>query len=114
MSRLPDLAGDRPKKRFKTYPIGYFHIAAFVREGRLYLFVAGAGPASSPMPRWEGNPENRGGFPETLKIVPYRVHTVLTDNESSSHRPGTAPARFRDTAFTCSTGSATSMASSTG
>lgn len=44
ISRLPDVEGDKPaKKKFKRYPIGYFHIAiANVRteEGKLYLFVA--------------------------------------------------------------------------
>src|ERR1700692_1922207 len=44
ISRLPDVEGDKPgKQKFKTYPIGYFHIdIAEVRtaEGRLYLFVA--------------------------------------------------------------------------
>jgi transposase-like protein len=44
ISRLPDIEGDKPKKKkFKRYPIGYFHIdIADVRteEGRLWLFVA--------------------------------------------------------------------------
>ncbi len=44
ISRLPDLEGDKPeKKRFKAYPIGFFHMdIAEVRagEGKLYLFVA--------------------------------------------------------------------------
>ena len=44
ISRLPDVEGDKPaKKKFKKYPIGYFHIdIAEVRteEGKLYLFVA--------------------------------------------------------------------------
>src|SRR6202158_4550366 len=44
ISRLPDVQGDKPdKKKFKSYPIGYFHIdIAEVRteEGKLYLFVA--------------------------------------------------------------------------
>src|ERR1700730_6877116 len=44
ISRLPEVEGDRPEKRkFKTYPIGYFHIdIAEVRteQGKLYLFVA--------------------------------------------------------------------------
>src|SRR5690554_8089700 len=26
ISRLPDLEGDKPKKKFKRYPIGYVHI----------------------------------------------------------------------------------------
>ncbi len=44
ISRLPETEGDKPsKKKFKAYPIGYFHIdIAEVRteEGKLYLFVA--------------------------------------------------------------------------
>jgi hypothetical protein len=40
---LPEVAGDKePKKKFKTYPIGYFHIdIAEVRtaEGKLHLYV---------------------------------------------------------------------------
>lgn len=44
VGRLPDVAGDRlPKKKFKTYPIGYFHIdIAEVRteQGKLHMFVA--------------------------------------------------------------------------
>ena len=42
--RLPEVEGDKLRKRkFKAYPIGYFHIdIAEVRtaEGKLYLFVA--------------------------------------------------------------------------
>src|SRR5277367_3891668 len=44
ISRLPDVEGDKPaKKKFKAYPIGFFHIdIAEVRteEGKLYLFAA--------------------------------------------------------------------------
>jgi hypothetical protein len=44
ISRLPEVEGDKkPKKAFKTYPIGYFHIdIAEVRaeQGKLHLFVA--------------------------------------------------------------------------
>ena len=43
ISRLPDTNGDKAKKAFKQYPIGYFHIdIAEVRteEGVLYLVVA--------------------------------------------------------------------------
>ena len=44
ISRLPEIEGNKPaKQKFKTYPIGYFHIdIAEVRtkEGKLYLFVA--------------------------------------------------------------------------
>jgi hypothetical protein len=44
ISRLPDMAGEQPeKKRFKAYPIGYFHIdiaEGRPEEGKLSLFVA--------------------------------------------------------------------------
>ena len=44
ISRLPNLEGDKePKKRCKSYPIGYFHVdiaEVQTAEGKLYLFVA--------------------------------------------------------------------------
>ena len=44
ISRLSDVAGDKPaKKKFKSYPIGYFHIdiaEVQTAEGKLYLYVA--------------------------------------------------------------------------
>ena len=44
ISRLPDVEGDKPvRKKFKSYPIGYFHIdiaEVQTAEGKLYLFVA--------------------------------------------------------------------------
>src|SRR4051794_30437112 len=44
ISRLPKTEGDKPaKKRFKPYPIGFFHIdiaEVHTEQGRLYLFVA--------------------------------------------------------------------------
>ncbi|RNK78901.1 IS481 family transposase, partial [Xanthomonas vasicola pv. vasculorum] len=44
ISRLPDITGDKAaKKRFKSYPIGYFHIdiaEGQTAQGKLYLFVA--------------------------------------------------------------------------
>jgi len=44
ISRLPDLEGDKaPKKKFTSYPIGYFHIdiaEVQTAEGKLHMFVA--------------------------------------------------------------------------
>src|SRR5512140_3581712 len=44
IGRLPDIEGDKPaKKKFKAYPIGFFHIDIAelqTAEGKLYLFVA--------------------------------------------------------------------------
>ena len=43
ISRLPEVEGDQPaKKRFKTYPVGFFHIdiaEVQTAEGKLYLYV---------------------------------------------------------------------------
>ena len=43
ISRLPDVEGDTPKKKFKCYPIGYFHVdiaEVRIEQGKLYMFVA--------------------------------------------------------------------------
>ena len=44
IGRLPEVDGNTsPKKKFKAYPIGYFHIdiaEVRIEEGKLYLFVA--------------------------------------------------------------------------
>ncbi|SFU96361.1 hypothetical protein SAMN04488527_15511 [Aliiroseovarius crassostreae] len=43
ISRLPAVKGDKPKKKFKRYPTGYFHMdIAEVRtcEGKIRLFAA--------------------------------------------------------------------------
>ncbi|MBB3710038.1 hypothetical protein FHS67_006398 [Aminobacter aminovorans] len=41
---MPDVEGDKaPKKKFNSYPVGYFHIdiaEVQTAEGKLYLFVA--------------------------------------------------------------------------
>ena len=43
ISRLPEVEGDKPKKKFKRYPIGYFHVdiaEVHTGEGKIRLFVA--------------------------------------------------------------------------
>jgi hypothetical protein len=44
ISRLPEIEGSNPStKKFKAYPIGYFHIDIAelqTAEGKLYLYVA--------------------------------------------------------------------------
>ncbi|MEM9628708.1 MAG: IS481 family transposase [Pseudomonadota bacterium] len=87
ISRLPDMEGDKPaKKRFKAYPIGYFHIdLAEVRteEGKLHLFVAIDRTSKFAFARLEqkANRVTATAFPEALiEVTPYKIHTVLTDN----------------------------------
>jgi transposase-like protein len=87
ISRLPEVGGDKPaKKRFKRYPIGYFHIdLAEVRtaEGKLNLFVAIDRTSKFAFVRLEkraGKIEAARFLRNLLQAPPYRIHTVLTDN----------------------------------
>ena len=87
ISRLPEVEGDKTTKtRFKSYPIGYFHIdIAEVRtaEGKLYLFVAIDRTSKFAFVQLHRKATTRvaGDFLRALiKAVPYKVHTVLTDN----------------------------------
>src|SRR3954465_14640272 len=95
MSRLPEPEGDKPaKKRFKPYPSGYFHIdIAEVRteQGKLYLFVAIDRTSKFAVAELHEKATRRiaGDFLRHLiAAVPYRVHTVLTDNGTHFTTPG--------------------------
>jgi transposase InsO family protein len=87
ISQLPRIEGDAPNRRkFKSYPIGYFHIdIAEVRtqEGRLYLLVAIDRTSKFAFVELHEKATTRiaGDFLRHLvAAVPYKVHTVLTDN----------------------------------
>jgi transposase len=87
ISRLPDVDGDKPKKKkFKRYPIGYFHIdIAEVRtaEGKLHMFVAIDRTSKFTFVQLveKANRVTASAFLVALiEAVPYRIHTVLTDN----------------------------------
>lgn len=86
ISRLPDIKGDKPKKKFKAYPIGYFHVdIAEVRteEGKLHLFVAidRASKFAFVQLAERANTKVAVAFLDALvEAVPYVIHTVLTDN----------------------------------
>src|SRR3954449_8165151 len=95
ISRLPETEGDKPaKKRFKPYPIGYFHIdIAEVRteQGKLYLFVAIDRTSKFAVAELHEKATRRvsGDFLRHLiAAVPDRVHTVLTDNGTHFTTPG--------------------------
>lgn len=86
ISRLPDMEGDKPaKQRFKSYPIGTFHMdIAEVRteEGKLYLFVAidrNSKFAVARLYQEATRPTACQFLEELLKVVPYQIHTLLTD-----------------------------------
>lgn len=88
ISRLPAPAGpDGPeKKKFKDYPMGYFHVDfAEVRteDGRQYLFVAI--DRTSKLAFAELHPEATAlraadFWQRVVAAVPYRISKVLTDN----------------------------------
>lgn len=87
ISRLPDVDGDKPTKRkFKAYPIGFFHIdiaEVQTAEGRLYLFVAMDRISKFAFAQLVEKATRRvaENFLRALAmIVPYKIHTVLTDN----------------------------------
>lgn len=82
ISRLPDVEGDKPKRQhFKRYPIRFFHLD--IAEGKLYLFVAidRTSKFAVTQPVDKANRRTAWDFLEyLLRIVPYQVHTILTDN----------------------------------
>ena len=87
ISRLPETQGDKPaKKVFKSYPIGYFHVdiaEVQTAEGKLYLFVAIDRTSKFAFTQQvqEATRVTASVFLEALiAIVPYKIHTVLTDN----------------------------------
>src|SRR5438445_935071 len=87
IARLPDVDGDKPaKKTFKTYPIGFFHIdIAEVQtvQGKLYLFVAIDRTSKFAFVQLveRANRVTASAFLVALiAAVPYKIHTVLTDN----------------------------------
>ena len=87
ISRLPSAEGEGAgKRRFKAHPIGYFHLdIAEVRTeaGKLYLFVAIDRTSKFAFARLHERATRRvaADFLHALvEAVPYKVHTVLTDN----------------------------------
>jgi transposase-like protein len=87
ISRLAHMEGDKPaRKAFKAYPIGYFHIdIAEVRteEGKLFLFVAIDRTSKFAFAQLaeKANRVTALAFLTALvEAVPYKIHTVLTDN----------------------------------
>ncbi len=84
---MPEVEGDKPtKKAFKPYAIGYLHIdiaEVLTAEGKLHLFVAidrTSKFAFAPLVE-SATRVTASGFLEALvAAVPYRIHTVLTDN----------------------------------
>jgi hypothetical protein len=95
ISRLPDTEGDKPAKRkFKSYPIGYFHIdIAEVRteQGKLHMFVAIDRTSKFAFVELHEKAPTAVSKEFLLRLiaaVPYKIHTVLTDNGIQFTTPG--------------------------
>lgn len=87
ISRLPDVEGDKgPKKKFRSDTIGFFHVditEVHTAQGRLYLCVAIDRLSKFAFVQLVEKATRRvaGNFLRGLAVaVPYKIHTVLTDN----------------------------------
>lgn len=87
ISRLPEIEGEKPaKKKFKHYPIGYFHIdiaEVQTAEGKLYMFVAIDRTSKFTfvqLHQYAGKMQAAQFLRELQQAIPYAIHTVLTDN----------------------------------
>ena len=87
IGRLPEVEGDKPaKKKFKSYPIGYFHIdiaEVQTAEGKLYLFVAidrTSKFAYVELHEKAGKMAAAQFLRNLIETLPYVIHTILTDN----------------------------------
>ena len=90
LSRLPKEKVEKEKKKFKPYPIGYFHIDIAklqTEEDRSYLFVSidkTSKFAYAELHR-EATRATANVFLEHLIAgVPYTIHTFLTDKRKSA------------------------------
>jgi len=95
ISRLPEVEGDKPKRsKIRSYPIGFFHIdLAEVRteQDKLYMFVAVDRTSKFAFVELHENARtatSRDFLLRLIEAVPYKIHTVLTDNGSQFTTPG--------------------------
>ena len=87
ISRLPEVDGDKPdRKKFKAYLIGYFHVdiaEVQTTEGRLYLYVGIDRTSKFAFVQLVTKTDRNSAsafLMDLIEAVPYKIHTVLTDN----------------------------------
>jgi hypothetical protein len=86
ISRLPSVEGDKPRKCFKSYPIGYFYIdIAEVRtaKGKLHMFVAIDRTSKFVFAELHERATRRIAsdfLKRLIDLIPCKIHTVPTDN----------------------------------
>ena len=85
VSRLPRPAREQ-RGRFKSYEIGYFHVDVCevrVEQGKAHLFVAvdrTSKLAFARLYRRASTLTSVAFLKSLIRAVPYRIHTILTDN----------------------------------
>jgi len=89
ISRLPEVeeqTGKPKRQKFKTYPIGYFHIDIAqlqTSQSKLYMFVAidrTSKFALVELVTSAGKMQASAFLNKLVETVPYKIHTILTDN----------------------------------
>lgn len=86
LSRLPEPKELREKKSFKKYDIGYFHVdicEVRTEEGKIYLFVAVDRTSKYAYVEVHESASVSASVSflrNLILTVPYKIHTVLTDN----------------------------------
>ena len=87
INRLPETESKRTKKkRFKAYPIGYFHLDIChvrIKQGKLKLFVAIDRSFKFVFAELSESAQREDAcafLRRLIKAVPYKIHTILTDN----------------------------------
>lgn len=87
INHLPNFEGDKSaKKKFKQYPMGYLHIdiaQVYTEERRVYLFAAIDRTSKFAYAELHTNQTHTiacNFLRQIIEIVPYCIHTVLTDN----------------------------------
>ena len=90
----PQNGGDvAPKQKFKSYPIGYFHIdiaEVQTAEGKLYLFVGIDRTSKFAVAQLVAIVDRKTAWEfleRVLEAVPYQIHTILTDNIQFAEQP---------------------------
>ena len=88
INRLPkeEIVEKKPKKKFKNYQIGYFHVditEVHTETGKLYLFVAidrSSKFVYAQLFEKQGKMQAAEFLRNLIKKVPYKIHKILTDN----------------------------------
>jgi hypothetical protein len=83
---LPTAEGTKLRQRFQSYPLGYVHVdlaEVWTQAGKLYLFVAIDRVSKFAFAELHERATRRIAAEFLRRLidrVPYRIHTVLTDN----------------------------------